>query len=583
MSDNAYKLLQTALAASLERRGLADTQVRLERPANVEHGDWSSNVAMTLTKTLQKAPLLVAQELASELQEDADLKSVVAEVTTVAPGFLNFRLHTHYFAAALAAPFVANVGSELKDGKGEFLVQGANITIEYGQPNTHKLPHIGHLYSYIVGESLARFLEVASFKVRRANYQGDVGPHVAKCIYMWQKLGRPQPETLAEKIALLQKCYQEGSAAYDEDEVAKAEINRINKAIYQRDPEIMADWELTRGWCLENFRAFEAQLDVHQERQYLESEVWEDGMRLVKEHVGDVFIESQGALVFPGEKYGLHSRVFVTGQGTPTYEAKDLGLSLLKYKEQPYDLSIITTASEQTPYFTVVIKAIETVSPQLVGKLRHLGFGMVSLSTGKMASRTGKILSASDLLEVVTARVAEILATREGLSEAERQDIANKVSLGAIKYAFLRGNVLQNMKFDLEESVAFDGNSGPYLQYTYARMQSILRQVTEEASAELDGAKLAALLTHDSEVNLLRLLGRYHSTVSVAVTQLAPHLVATFAFQLAQAFNQFYKSQTVLNADDSELRAARIALSRRVSETLAASLSLLGIPLVEKM
>jgi arginyl-tRNA synthetase len=251
-------------------------------------------------------------------------------------------------------------------------------------------------------------------------------------------------------------------------------------------------------------------------------------------------------------------------------------------QDWPYDLTIIPTASEQNGYFKVVIEAIGQALPELKGKIKHIGFGMVSLSTGKMSSRKGNILSAHDLLELAVKRVGEIVADREGLSPEQKHEIAETVGIGAVKYAFLKSDILQNMTFDLEESVSFEGNSGPYLQYTYARIQSVLGQ-GEFASSESTAEQLTSLLTKASELAVAKKLTEFPKVLKSAAEQQSPHLVATFLFELAQAFNSFYKQESINSAETKELASVRRFLASKTAEILKSGLGLLGISTVEKM
>ncbi|MCC7304287.1 arginine--tRNA ligase [bacterium] len=549
---------------------LEDTNFTVDFPSNSKFGDYASNVAMVMAKVLKKNPVEVAQEIAKYLDSEAttEIKTKIAKISVVG-AFINFTISQDNLWN-----FVQHKGISLEPVK-----NNKKIFVEYGQPNTHKLPHIGHIFSYIAGESFARLLSAVGHTVAKANYQGDVGPHVAKALYGYIQLGQPKPTDPLERVMLLQKCYQEGSSAYDEDPIAKKTIDDINKKIYTHDPEITTIWKETRQWSIDYYQTFEQSLGVQQTYHYFESETWERGRSIVKNNIGKVFEENEGAVIFPGEKYGLHTRVFLTKNDTPTYEAKDIGLNIQKYEDWKYDLNLITTANEQNGYFSVVIKALELCFPELVGKVQHLGFGLVSLSTGKMSSRTGKILSAIDLVSTVKERVREVMKDRENMSEVEKSKTAEIVTMGAIKFAFLKQNIFQDMKFDLEESVSFEGKSGPYIQYTYARIKSILKQVEIPEATNKDGSQLVL----EAEMNLMRWLSRFPTIVLQAAEQLAPHIVAEYTHQTAQLFNTFY-SQCPINAEQNkELQRARRTLAEKTAEILKSGLNLIGIEVVEKM
>lgn len=564
-----YTTLKSQLLSVLKHSGfeLPSAAVKLERPTESSHGDWSTNVAMIIAGQQKDNPRVVAAKIATELEADSKIMSLVEKVEVAGPGFINFRIRPEYYQELVTTPVVL-----------EKTTTPQKIMVEFGQPNTHKLPHIGHLFSYISGDSIANILEVYGHTVRKVNYQGDVGPHVAKCLYGWYQLGKQEPEGALAQAKHLQECYQLGATAYEENPEAKTEIDAINKSIYQVDSEINSDWKKTRQWSLDFYREFEEDLGIDQKEHYLESRVWEKGMSIVRENLGKAFVESNDAIVFPGENYGLHTRVFITKHGTPTYECKDLGLSVTKMGDWPFDKAVITTASEQNAYFQVVIAAINVAVPALKDKIKHIGFGMISLNTGKMSSRTGKIISAPDLLQMVKERVGEIVGKRENLSETEKAEITHKVALGAVKYAFLRGNILQNMTFNLDESIAFEGNSGPYLQYTYARIKSIVNK-----AGKTNSKFSPHILNTLEELDLLRWLERMPEVVKSAAENYSPHLMATYLFELAQKFNSFYKRHSINNAETEALKAARLALANKVADQLQTGLNLLGIETVEKM
>ncbi len=544
--------------------------VAISRPDQPVHGDYTTNVAFVVAKEVKVSPFEVAEALAAALMKIDE----VDEVTVVRPGFINFRLKVSYLLTQLKALL------EQPDQFGRSALETSQkVLFEFGQPNTHKVPHIGHLFSYCYGESCCRILDYAGYEVYRANYQGDVGLHVAKCLWAFRQKTEIPTDDLGAKVNFLQSCYQEGSLAYDESEQAKHEIDELNRLIYHKDPTILAVWEETRNWSLMYYRQFEKRIGARYDRFYLESETSQLGKELVVERVGKIFEEDEGAVIFRGEQYGLHTRVFINKFGNPTYEAKDVGLAAKKREDFTVDRSIVTTASEQTPYWQVVKKAIELIFPDLVDKIEHIGFGMINLSTGKMSSRTGKILTAFSLVETVKERVKDYIDENRDYSEVEKENIAELVAIGAIKYSFLRSNPLKNITFDLESSVAFDGNSGPYLQYTYARTQSILRKAADLHS---ERAIDDSLVLNEDELTILRWLTRFSENVAAAAAQRSPHILANYLFELAQGYSYFYNQHQVIS-DNYKTTAVRLALTEAVGHTLKIGLELLGMPVLEKI
>jgi arginyl-tRNA synthetase len=548
-------------------------KISLEFTNNLEFGDLQTNVAFLVAKQAGKSPKDIAVELTGALQQQlpTTLQQRIAAITPVG-GFINLSLSNSYLWDNLLS-IDSTYGNSAA-------AKPQRILIEFGQPNTHKSPHIGHLFSYIVGDSLVSILSAAGHSVMTANYQGDIGPHVAKSLYGYIQLGRPVPATSLEKVKLLQTCYQEGSKAYDEDPIAKETIDDINRKIYNHDPEIVPIWQETRQWSVDYYKEFEERLGVNQTYHYWESDIWKKGKAIVEDQTGKVFEKSEGAVIFPGKKFGLHDRVFITKNKTPTYEAKDVGLNIQKYADWQYDLNIITTASEQNAYFGVVIKAIETVAPELTGKLKHIGFGMVSLSTGKMSSRTGQIISAIDLIDEISNRVAAIVNERTTMSDTEKEKIIKNVTFAAIKFTFLKQNILQDTKFDIEESVSFDGRSGPYILYTYARIQSILAQLTDQANAIAIDYQV---LKEPAEIALLRWLYRFPQIVVQAADSFSPHVISEYAYQTAQYFTAFYTSCPIIKAASPELVRARRAIAQQTAVVIKNALALIGIDTVQQM
>jgi len=543
--------------------GLPESEIKLYFPEREEHGDYATNVAFHQSPiTSHQSPYQIAEKIIEKLKTDKDLNKIVDKIEVAGPGFINFFLSKEALLDTLV-----DINNE-KDAFGKSdLLKGKRIMFEFGQPNTHKLPHIGHLFSYIYGASMTNILELAGSKLRRVNYQGDIGPHVAKCLWAFERGNPSVPSTLEGKVNLLQKMYQKGAQAFEKDEKTKTEILEINKKIYLKKEPWFSLWQKTRGWNLEYYKKFEKRLGVSYDRYYFESEVEEMGKKIVENNIGEVFEKSEGALIFKGSKVGLHDRVFVTKYGTPTYEAKDMYLQKLKMEEWPYDLLIITTAHEQNEYFKVVFKALGTLDTAYKGKLMHIGFGMVNLKSGKMSSRTGEIVSAVDLVDKVVEKVSQINKDKK---------IAEAVGLGAVKYSFLKNNPLQDTKFDIEESIAQEGNSGPYLQYTHARTQSVLRKAkpTNHQSPITNHALSAP------ELSVLRFLPRFPQIVENAAKTYSPNLICNYLFDLAQRYNNFYNSNRILGEKSENFR---LALTLAVGQILKTSLNLLGIKAPERM
>ena len=470
---------------------------------------------------------------------------------------------------------------EICENYGELKIgEKKKIMVEFAHPNTHKAFHIGHLRNIITGESIVRILENADYKVVRANYQGDVGMHIAKCLYAILKdheqdvLGLAS-KPLADRIEFIGKVYAEGAQAFEKDEEVKKEVGDLNTKIYEQDESIREIYTLTRDWSLEYFENIYARVGSHFDRLYFESEVFSRGVEVVKEFVKKgVFKESQGAVIFEGSKHDLHDRVFITSKGYPTYEAKDMALAELQFKECEPDKILHVVGKEQTDYFKVIFKALEQVLPESVGKEEHLNYGWVTLKGGKMGARLGNVVLGEWLLDEVEKKIGEIMSGREF---ENIEDVAEKVSLAAAKYSFLKTGVHNDIKFDLDESVRVDGDSGPYLLYIVARIKSILRK--KDVPQVLPSMSSVSLI----EKQLLLQIARYSEVTKLSAENLDPSKIAQYLFDLAQSFNSFYAACPVLQAEDENIGNFRLQLIKKVELVMTNGLDLLGIETVDEM
>ena len=339
-----------------------------------------------------------------------------------------------------------------------------------------------------------------------------------------------------------------------------------------------------RQWSLDYFETIYERLGTKFDFYYFERDEGKIGLDVVQKHLKKgIFQKSQGAVIFPGEKHGLHTRVFISSQGLPTYEAKDLGLAPTKYKDFAYDESIIVTGNEVDEYFRVVLAALRLVNPELGEKTKHISHGMVRLPTGKMASRTGKVLTGEWLLDEAKRRVLKIILEVGSLEKKVQEEVAEVVGLGAVKYALLRSNIGRDIAFDFEESVSLEGNSGPYLQYTYARAQSVLRKAKLKMKNSKLQFKIQNYEFNDAEVSILRYLYRFPEVVLEAGEEYAPSTICGFLFELAQRYNTFYSKHRIIQAKSEEQRKLRFGLTAAVAQVLKNGLFLLGIKAPQKM
>ncbi len=538
--------------------------VSIDRPKDSAHGDWVTNISFVIAKKLQKTPIVVAEELATEINTVVNEDIACAE--GIAPGFVNFSLHRQ-----AAVKEIQKIVSEKENFGKNMVLEGQRIMVEYTQPNPFKPFHIGHLMSNTIGESISRIVEFCGATVVRANYQGDVGPHVAKSLWAIQKFG--YDITNIEEIG---KAYAKGHEAYEADEKAKEEIHAINKAVYMcSDDVLMRLYAIGRQKTLERFEEIYAILGTKFDAYYFESETWKRGVQIVREHVGDIFEESDGAVIFDGEKYNLHKRVFITSQGLPTYEAKEIGLALLKKETNPSDLYMMTTAVEQEEYFKVVMKAIELVDATFTGKIVHIPHGMMMLTTGKMSSRKGNVITGETL--IADAQEVARHKMSERAIDSSRESTVNMIAVAGIKFGILRQFIGKNIAYDTESAMSFDGDSGPYLQYTYARCQSVISKAQEKG--------IVSSFVHPCAESVLleRLLVQFPEIVVRANTERAPHQIATYVIKCAREFNAYYAKNILIDDSNHELSAYRIAVAQATAHVVRNSLFLLGIAAPEKM
>lgn len=546
----------------------------MSKPPKSDMGDFAFG-CFALAKEQGKNPNEVAVELAAKIKKNALVEQVKAY-----GAYVNFFINAKEFAGLLF--------TELQN-KNQFGVhdmgKGKTVLVEYACPNPMKVFHLGHLRNLITGEAVVRMFENAGYDVKRVNYQGDVGMHIAKSLWglsqMSSEFEQIKNAALDEQIAFLGKAYAHGATKFEEDEEAKKEILEFNRKVYEHDSGILDMYKTARAWSLEYFDTIYAKLGSHFDRLYFESEVFGPGKKLVQEGLEKgIFKLSEGAVIFEGSKYGLHDRVFINSQGFPTYEAKDMGLAQLHFSEYKPSQVIHVVGKEQADYFQVVFKALAELLPQTEGKEYHLVGGYLQLKgEQKMSSRKGNVVAGDELVRLVEARVREIMKDRE---LDQKEDITRKVAISALKYSMLKVNASQDISFDIKESISMSGDSGPYLLYMATRIQSILNKVSEQVeSTPFNIQKNNVSLTQE-EKELLLELATFPEHTKKAVVEYDPSVIAKYIYGLAQTFNKFYQVCPVLEAEQN-VRSFRIELIRTVDTVMRRGLDLLGIETVSKM
>lgn len=555
--------------------GISPDSVVLEYPENPDHGDFSTNIALANAKTLKTSPKALAEKVVAEFKKD--IPDLVESVGIAGAGFINFKVKDEAFAEFIVD---AERFTQVKRGDPK-IDAGTKMMVEYTDPNPFKVFHIGHLMSNAIGESISRLIESSGAKVIRACYQGDVGLHVAKALWGFDNM-KDAKSDFKSVTAMWGHAYAFGAKAYEEDPKAKDEIDEINKKLYDHsDPKIDSSYQVGRQQSLEAFDGIYKRLGTKFDRFFFESEVADGGVKAVRESLKKgIFTESDGAVVFKGEDHGLHTRVFITSNGLPTYETKEIGLNSEKFKLYPdLDQSIIVTANEQSEYFKVLLKVFSLIAPKIAEKTRHISHGLMRFASGKMSSRKGNIVSAESLIDEIRDMVKEKMAGRE-LSLAETDEISDQVAIAAIKYTILRQAIGGDVIFDSATSISFEGDSGPYLQYSAVRAGAVLEKAEKEGIKPVE--KSAKEVLPEKAGLLERLITRFPDIVERARAECAPQHVATYLINLAGAFNSFYGNQTVVDAKDP-LSPYYVALTRAFLITMTDGLWLLGIKVPKKM
>ncbi len=568
MKDKIYKIVSKVLIA----RGITDVSFVVEYPLSLSHGDYAVNVAMIVAKKLGKSPRDLADEFADvikgELGDDAE------SVCVAGPGFINITLSKNAISAQLNTALV----SEEKWGSNSTHL-GERVIIEYGNPNPFKEMHAGHLMGAIIGEAFSRLIENSGATVTRDTFGGDVGPQVAKAVWGLRDAGITEVSNSSE----IGKAYTKGSSAYEENPKIKKEIDDLNVEIYkvvamQNKPETLSasemqlldEWRTGRSVSMEAFDRLYKIIGTQFDYTFYDSDTIAIGVEVVREGLAKgVFEESDGAIVYRGEKVGLYTLVFITGRGTPTYETKDIGLAFLKDERSPNDRSIIVTANEQIGHFKVVLAALNEVAPLLAKKTTHSPHGFLRLTTGKMSSRKGTVIKATELIESVVE-----FAKKKNTDPV----LAEQVAVAGVKYMALRQSPGTDIIFDPKKSLSLDGDSGPYLQYSLVRAISVLR-IAQESGQHTENTNIkndAPSISYD----IVRLIIRFPDIAIRAEESLSPNLLVTYLTELAGEWNSFYAQERIIGG---EYEAHKLMLAQAFVNTMKNGLTLLGIPTPQKM
>ena len=522
-----------------------DISVQLTR-SDPKFGDFATNVALQLAKPLGKNPREIAEMIAENLRKEEEF----SEVSVAGPGFINVKLSDQ---------------SVLNSLKKEPTTKraGQTVVIETNCPNPFKAMHIGHALNAILADTMANLLAVDGAIVHRVSYHGDVGTHVGKS--MWAILREIDGDVnklneipADKRNEFMSRMYVEGARAAKESPEAKVEIDELAKQSFVLDDPLYKQvYEICKSWSFDEIVSNVGRLgNVPIERRYVESETEELGKSLIKEKTPEVFTKSDGAYVFKGSKYGAFDNVFIGSHGNGLYGAHDMGLIQLKYKDYPnLDLSITVNGEEQAAYFRGVIAASELSIPALKGKLFNYATGLVKLTTGKMSSRTGEVVTIGWLFDEFKKAI-----------ENAGGEPTDDVIAGALRYQFLKVKIGGDVIFDINDAVSLTGNTGSYLQYAHARARGILAKSDKEIAFPTE--------LFDEDKMLVRKLSKYVDVVDRAKESLEPHHICTYLFELAQEFNRYYEKNQVIGSDKEVHRVGIVAI---YADILKAGLAILGI------
>lgn len=571
--------IKNLIKDALKNLDIEVSSLLVEHPADLKMGDYSTNVALAIAKSIERNPKELAEKIVVEILR-LNVDKNIEKVEIAGPGFINFYLSREFFSKSVEE--ILNKGNEV--GKND-IFKGKRIMVEYTDPNPFKPVHIGHLMTNAIGESIARILEHSGATVARANYQGDIGLHVAKAIYGLLENEKLQSRAGSYNLQAtnIGQAYSRGAELYDNDVNVKKEIDEINKKIYAKSNEKINeiyDWGFKA--TMDAFEDLYKILGTKFEFYFLESQMAPIGEHVVRENIGEVFEESDGAIVFKAEKYNeegqpqLHTRVFITSQGLPTYETKEIGLTEEKFKTDPdMDLSIVITANEQMDYMRVVGKALSIIHPEYASKMKHITHGMMRLVGGKMSSRKGNVITGEALLNDVRDAILEKMTDRN-FSPEEQEQVAADVGVSAIKYTVLKQSIGGDIIFDFEKSISFEGDSGPYLQYSYTRANSLLEKAQKENI-------LPDFENVPEEVfEIEKMLYKFPEVVYRSAGEYEPHYITNYLIEVARAFNSFYGNTVIVNKDDKN-SPYKVALTYAFSFVMKTGIHLLGIETPRKM
>ena len=566
-------------------------QVAAEIPPNPAMGDLGFPM-FGFAKLLRKGPPQIAQMVAAELPGSA----------AIGP-YVNIHLNRGDVAGNILRELLGENGPSV--GRPDTL-RGVRIMVEFSGPNTNKPLHLGHLRNDALGESISRIMSACGADVRRVNIINDRGIHICKSMLAYSEHGEGKiPETNGVKsdhfvgdwyVRFNQDFKEEAATLESEKGLSKKEAE-AQAPLLLRAQELLRKWEAGDGetvklwkkmtaWAIDGWKETYKRTDVTFDKYDFESDNWLLGKEEVLKGLdkGIFYREADGAIAVDLSEEKLDKKILLRSDGTSIYITQDFGTAINRHKDWPFDRLIYVVGAEQQYHFKVLFILLEKLGFAWAKNLFHLSYGMVNLPEGKMKSREGTIVDADDLIDSLRDMALEEIRSKEREEAVgSPEEAAEKIAIGALHYFLLQVSPSRDILFDPKESLSFNGNTGPYLQYMGARISSLLRKASERNAGETTGEPCFELLTHDAEWELVKTLGNYNNAVASAAEAMDPSLLTAYLYELAKAFSRFYHDCPVLNAEDGKLVEARLALCRAVLVVLKDALYLVCIPFLEVM
>lgn len=537
----------------------------IEAPQNTDFGDYAFP-CFAVSNQLKKSPADISKELAGKIKAD-----FIEKIESKGP-YLNF-----FIKPSVLSKYVLNEIFKKKADYGKQKPTSFKVMVEYSQPNTHKEFHIGHLRTLFLGESIAKILEFSGKKVIRANYIGDSGAHIAKCLWCFLKFHKNDkiPEN---KARFLGEIYSEANRILKEGGLYKEEISEIQQKLENKEKQMMLIWIQTREWSLSEFMDIYNEMKVHFDVIYFESEVEKIGKEIVEDlEKKGIAKKDEQAILIDLEKYKLGKFLLLKSDGTTLYSTKDIALAKKKFKDYKLDESIYVVDSRQKLYFQQLFKTMELMG--FSKKMVHVPYEFVALKEGIISSRTGVTALYDDLRSKMLEKAEREIILRH--KEWENQKVlekAKKIVESALKFSYLKIDNNKVIVFDIGEALDFEGETGPYIQYTHARLNSIIHKYGKKPSSKIE----FSLLSENEEKGILNKLNSFESVARDAAEQYKPSIIARFLIELCQLVNEYYHKHNILKAEE-ETRKARVLLVECTKQVISQGLSLLNITALDEM